>query len=198
MYYKIQKSLGSVSAVSVATITPNGIYIEFKNFSQDNASIIVFNHGINEDICINGWTFPCIYNNLKAQSGNDIYGGRYRHLITFDVLDPSGAVHTIEMKNIYGSNETLAVEYFYSLLYNISCCVDIEQSKQLYDLIIDNKYFKNDKDRKKAISVLGFIESFSPHLNDIKDTTFVVGLKQKISVFFKDAQEIIASSSCPL
>ena len=197
MFYRIQKSLGNVSAVSVEAITSSGVYIEFKNFDHDNASIIVYQNGISQDIRINGWTFPCVYNNIKLERGDDIYGGRYRHVITFDVLDPSGAVQTIERKSLYGANETLAVEYFYSLLFNISCCEDIEQSNNLYKLIIDNKYFKTHKVRKNAVLVLSFIESFSPRLNNLQDTSYIDGLKQKISVSFRDAQEIIASSNCP-
>ena len=197
MFYKIQKSLGNVSAVLVDVISTDGYYVDFKDFGKDNASIIVYYNGTTEDIHFNGWTFPCVYNNIRLAKGDDIYGGQHLHVISFDALDPSGAVQAIDRKCLYGVKEALVVEYFFSLLFNISCCERIEQSQNLYRFIIDNWYFKTHKKRKSAVDVLSFIESFSPRLNNLKDTSFAAGLKQKISVAFKDAQEAIASSDCP-
>jgi hypothetical protein len=63
--------------------------------------------------------------------------------------------------------------------------------------IIDNNSLKSEN-RKKAIEVLDFIEEFTPQLSTLNDTSFVPGLKQKISIKFKEAQAIIATADCPL
>ena len=137
MYYKIQKSLGRVSAVLVDNIPQDGVCVEFKNFSRSNASIVIYQHGKPNDLRINGYTFPCVYNYIKNIMGTDIYGGDYAHVIDFEFIDPSGALQHVTSKNLYGGKEALAVEYFYSLLYNISCCKNVEQYEQLYEYIID-------------------------------------------------------------
>ncbi len=74
----------------------------------------------------------------------------------------------------------------------------MEQYEQLYERIIDNKLFGLYKTRDAAIKVLDFIESFALHLNTIKDTEFLAGLKQKLDVKFKEAKGIIANSDSPL
>lgn len=73
----------------------------------------------------------------------------------------------------------------------------MEQCKDLYRYIIDNDWFNKDKKRKEAVEVLNFIESFTPQLSMVKDSEFLAGLKQKIQVKFKEAKDIIASSTCP-
>ena len=199
MYYKIQKSLGNVSAVLTDSIPQQGVCIEFTNFgSYNDASIVIYKNGSPEDVCFNGCTFPCVYNKLKHQTGTDIYGGGFTHSVDFDFIDANGVMQHVEAKTIYGGKEALAVEYFYSLLYNISCCDNMEQYEQLYERIIDNKLFGLYKTRDAAIKVLDFIESFALHLNTIKDTEFLAGLKQKLDVKFKEAKGIIANSDSPL
>lgn len=197
MYYKIQKSLGNISAVVTDSIPSTGICIEFKNFKDDNASIVIYQDRRPVDLSINGCVFPCVYNKISRQKGSDIFGGDYNHYINFEFLDSTGSVQYIERKNIYGDKESLAVEYFYSLLYNISCCKDLEQYEKLYRYIIDNGWFNKNKKRKDAVEVLDFIEGFTPQLSMVKDSEFLSGLKQKIQVKFKEAKEIIALSTCP-
>lgn len=198
MYYKIQKSLGNVSAVLTDSIPSQGVCIEFKNFGHYDASIIIYQNGLSVDVCINGVTFPCVYNNIKHQTGTDIHGGGYAHSVDFDFIDANGVLQHVVSKKIYGGKEVLAVEYFYSLLFCISCCENMDQYTQLYEYIIDNDWFNKDKDRKAAVNVLNFIESFAPHLSAIKDTEFLAGLKQKMDVKFKEAKDIIANSDSPL
>lgn len=197
MYYKIQKSLGNISAVLTDNIPNTGTCIEFKNFKETDASIVVYKDCKPVDLSINGCVFPCVYNNITRQRGSDIYGGDYYHEFNFEFIDSTGSVQCIEIKRIYGEKESLAVEYFYSFLYNISCCKDMEQCKDLYRYIIDNDWFNKDKKRKEAVEVLNFIESFTPQLSMVKDSEFLAGLKQKIQVKFKEAKDIIASSTCP-
>ena len=164
---------------------------------KKDASIIIFHNGYSVDLHINGWTFPCVYNNIKYSHRSDIMGGEARHVIRFDFLTPDGSVGEIIERNLYGEKESLAVEYFYSLLYNLSCCESLEQFRQLYKYIIDNNWFKANKNRKEAIEVIDFIEKFTPRLSQVKDTEFLPGLKHKIQIKFKEAQEIISSVACP-
>lgn len=198
MYYKIQKSLGRVSALLTDVIPQDGVCIEFKNFSQYEASIVIYQYGKPNDLHINGYTFPCVYNHIKKSQGSDIYGGGHAHVIDFEFIDPNGVIQQITSKTIYGGKESLAVEYFYSLLYNISCCENIGQYELLYECIIDNKLFSLNKTRNAAIKVLDFIESFALHLKDIKDKEFLEGLKQKMDIKFNEAKAIIADSDSPL
>lgn len=197
MYYKIQKSLGNISAVLTDSIPSSGICIEFKNFEETDAAIVVYKNRTLVDLSINGCVFPCVYNKITRQRGSDIYGGRYCHEINFEFLDATGSVQCVKKETIYGEKESLAVEYFYSMLYNISCCKDLEQYNQLYRCIINNNWFSIHKNRKEAVEVLDFIESFTPQLSTVKDTEFLAGLKQKIQIKFKEAKDIIASSTCP-
>ena len=198
MYYKIQKSLGNVSAVTTDSIPTMGICVETKDYkSYSSASIVIYNNGKSEDIQINGWTFPCVYNRIEQRAGNDIWGGPYAHEITFECVGPDGELHKVEGKTLYGGRESLEVEYFYSLLYNMSCCQSMEQYEELYKFIIDNEWFSKDRDRKSAVQVLSFIENFTPLLTSIDDKDFLAGLKQKINIKFKEAKEIIAESNCP-
>jgi hypothetical protein len=127
MIYKIEKYLGNVSAVLVDTFQTLGICVEIKNYAQRNASIVVYRNGSPSDLYFNGWPLPCVYNKMNIRLGGDIYGGDYKHTISFDLLDKDSTVQSVTDKKIYGSKESLMVEYFYSLLYNLSCCKDIEQ-----------------------------------------------------------------------
>lgn len=198
MYYKIQKSLGRVSAVLVDNIPQDGVCVEFKNFSRSNASIVIYQHGKPNDLRINGYTFPCVYNYIKNIMGTDIYGGDYAHVIDFEFIDPSGALQHVTSKNLYGGKEALAVEYFYSLLYNISCCKNVEQYEQLYEYIIDNRLFGLNKTRNAAIKVLGFIEAFSQHLSSIENTEFLTEIRRKLDIKYNEAKCIIATSDSPV
>lgn len=197
MIYKIQKSLGNVSAILVDNIINDGICIEFKNFDKTDASIIIYVNGTTQDLSLNGYTFPCVYNNIRNCRHNDIYGGSSSHKIEFECLTPDGSVKRIIKDSIYGAKESLAVEYFYSLLYNISCCANIIQYEKLYEYIIDNRLFAHSKNRKNALAILNFIEEFTPELAKVQQTAFLPGLKQKINAQFKAAQEVIQMSNCP-
>ena len=156
MIYKIQKSLGNVSALLVENVLQEGICIEFKNFAKSDASIIIYSNGKPEDVCINGYTFPCVYNNLECNKSDDIFGGKCFHSIEFEFLAPDGSLNKIYKDDLYGAKESLTVEYFYSLLYNISCCSNVEQYKQLYEYIIDNRLLAC-KSQSKALKILNFI-----------------------------------------
>ena len=85
MYYKIQKSLGNVSAVSTDSIPQIGICVEFRNFNREDASIIIYQNGKPEDVCINGWTFPCVYNKISHSDSDDIFGGKSQHYLQFEI-----------------------------------------------------------------------------------------------------------------
>ena len=106
-------------------------------------------------------------------------------------------INKIIKDNLYGAKESLAIEYFYSLLYNISCCANIAQYEQLYKYIIDNRLFGLSKKRENALTILNFIEEFTPELRKVQQTAFLPGLKQKINAKFKEAQEVIQMSNCP-
>ena len=199
MIYQIKKSLGRVSAILIDTVIEDGICVEFKNYGKySGTTIVIYQNGKPGDLSINGWTFPCVYNNIDYRTFSDIYGGKSVHTISFECLDPTGTVQKIEKKSIYGDNQPIAVEYFYSLLYNISCCQSFEQYQQLYKHIIDNECFYIDKERKAAVEVLYFVETFASQLENVKDTEFLAGLKQKVDVKFKEAKDIIAMSNSPL
>lgn len=198
MYYKITQTLGNIKAVLTESFPHSGICVELNNDSNKDPLILIYKDGINQDICINGWTFPCIYNNIKIRCSSDIYGGEYSLRINFELLDPTGKLQKIESKTLYGANNCLTIEYFYSLLYNISCCTDMEQYKLLYAYIIDNNEFRLFGKRESAIKVLGFIESFVPQLANIKETDYLIGLRRKLDEKFEIAQKIIASSDSPV
>ena len=131
MYYKIQKSLGNIKAVLTDSIPHEGICVEFNNYREKDSLILVYKNGKNEDVYINGWTFPCIYNNIESRKGADVYGGDYSHVINFELLDPTGELQMVEKKKLYGTNQSQTIEYFYSLIYNISCCIDMKQFQLL-------------------------------------------------------------------
>ena len=203
MYYIIQKSLGAISAVITETIPQMGLCVEFKNYQLGtDTAIVIYQNGKPKDVRINGWTFPCVYNKIKKIVHSDVYGGSSIYTIDFECIDPNGNMQKIENKSIYGAKESLDVEYFYSLLYNVSCCENIEQAKLLYKNIIDNDdlHFRNTiiNKRKDAIQVLNFIESFTPRLSKIEDTEFVIGIERKIKEKYNVAQEIITSAPAPL
>ena len=197
MYYKIQKSLGDISAVYTKDIPEYGTCIGIQNFKITDSSIVIYQGGSPKDLCINGFTFHCVYNNI-GHSYHKYFGCESFHYISFEFIDPNGSVKSIIEKDIYGGKESTAVEYFYSLLYNISCCESIEQFKQLYKYIIDNNRFKSKNSCTEAVEVINFIESFTPQLAKVKDTDYLPGLKRKLQEKFKEAQKIIASSECPL
>ncbi len=199
MIYQIKKSLGRVSAILTDTVTEDGICVEFKNYGKySGTTIVIYQDGKPEDLSINGWSFPCVYNNIEYLVHSDINGGNSVHTVSFECLDPTGTVRRIEKKSIYGDNQPISVEYFYSLLYNISCCQSFEQYQQLYKYIIDNECFYKDKERKAAVEVLSFVETFASQLENVKDTEFLAGLKQKVDLKFKEAKDIIAMSNSPI
>lgn len=198
MYYKITKTLGSIKAVLTESIPHSGICVEFNNYREKDPLILIYKDGINEDICINGWTLSCIYNNIENSRGSDVYGGDYSHVIHFELLDAAGKLHEVKNKKLYGTKQSQCVEYFYSLLYNISCCTDMEQIQLLYAYIIDNDDFHRFGKREEAIKVLNFIESFVPQLANIKDTDYLIGLRRKLDEKFEIAQKIIASADSPV
>lgn len=199
MIYQIKKSLGRVSAILTDTVTEDGICVEFKNYGKySGTTIVIYKNGKPEDLSINGWTFPCVYNAIDYMVSSDIYGGDSVHSVSFECLDPTGTVRKIENKKIYGGKQSIAVEYFYSLLYNISCCENIEQYDQLYNCIIDNRLLARESSRNNALSILNFIEQFALQLSQVKETDYLAGLKQKIDLKFKEAQDIIATSNSPL
>ena len=197
MYFKIEQSLGNIKAVSTESFSNIGICIEFNDYAGKNPQILIYNNGSKKDICINGWTFPYIYNNIEYKWIE--WKGNY-HVISFELIDPAGELQKVVCKRLYARNQSLTVEYFYSLLYNISCCTDMKQFELLYDLVIDGEFpiIDKDKRREKAIYVLNFINSFVPQLDKIKETDYLVGLKRKINAKFKEAQEIIASADSPV
>ena len=118
-------------------------------------------------------------------------------MIEFEYLTPAGLINKIIKDNLYGAEESLAIEYFYSLLYNISCCANIAQYDQLYKYIIDNRLFGLSKKRENALTTLNFIKEFTPALAKVQQTAFSPGIKQKINAKFKEAQEVIQTSNCP-
>ena len=89
MFYKIQKSLGNVSAVSTENIPVLGICVEFKNYGKRDASIVVYQDGKPQDISLNGWTFPCVFNHVEYTLHDDIYGGHDTHTIKNKKLNPT-------------------------------------------------------------------------------------------------------------
>lgn len=197
MLWKIEKSLGCVAAVQVDSLPESGVCVEFKNFHQSDASILIYQDGKLEDITINGCVFPCIYNKLGyGCGGNDIYGGAYYHETTFNFIDSTEMPQEIKHK-LYGQTESVVVEYLYSLIYNISCCKCFEQYEELYKNIIDVTKEYWHPSREGALRVLNFIEEFTPQLSKIEDTTYLQGLKQRLRVMFREAQEVISKSECP-
>ena len=137
MYFKIEESLGNIKAVSTESFSNSRICIEFNDYAGKNPQILIYNNGSKRDICINGWTFPCIYNNIEYKR---ITWLGYRHVISFELLDPAGELQKVVYKTLYGTNQSLTIEYFYSLLYNVSCCTDMNQFQLLYDLVIDGEF----------------------------------------------------------
>ena len=199
MIYQIKKTLGRVSAILTDTVTEDGVCVEFKNYGQySSVSIVIYQNGKPEDLIINGWTFPCVYNIINYTNCRDIYGGNCLYTVSFECINSTGKVIKIEEKRIYGDNQAIEVEYFYTLLYYISCCDSFEQYQLLYKYIIDNEYFYKRKVRKDAVEVLSFVESFAPQLDHIKDTEFIAGLKQKVDLKFKEAKDIITMSNSPI
>ena len=208
MLFKIQKSLGRVSAVFTDTIWKEGVCIDFQKYGSDDASIVIYQGGRLEDtIKLNGWSFPCVYNGMRRQQGRDIYGGKYYHVVTFEALDTRGSLQTIDKKKVYGDKEAIAVEYFYTMLHNLSYCKDVLQFTKLYEYLIDNEdiiclyegVMKGTtmsiyrSDREKISGALYFIETFRNQLGDVEDTVYVSGLKQRMDYTYKAVLGIMSS-----
>ena len=199
MLWRIEKSLGDVAAVQVDNIPANGVCVEFKNFQQENASILIYQDGKLEDVLINGCVFPCVYNKLNRLGCciEDI-GGKSWHCATFIYVGANGTPREV-YHNLYGKTESAVVEYFYSLIYNISCCTSIEQLKALHKYIIDisasSRYV--NPIREEPLKVLNFIKDFIPQLSKIEDTTYVHGLKHKLKIRFSEALEMVSKLEFP-
>lgn len=198
MLWRIVTSLGNVAAVQVDSVPEKGVCIEFRNFQQADASILIYQDGKLEDVTINGCVFPCVYNKLGdgRYGGDDIYGGVYKHEIEFSFIDSNGLSQEVFHK-LYGMIESAAVEYFYSLIYNISCCTCLEQYKGLYKNIIDVTKRYWHLDRAKALEILNFIEEFTLQLPKVEDVTYLQSLKLKLNTIFREAQEVISKAECP-
>lgn len=196
MLWKIEKSLGSVAAVQVDSISTSGVCVEYRNYKQPNSSIIIYQDGELKDISINDYIFPCVFNHLVYYKQLGEYG------YTFHFLDPLGEQREISDHRLHSFGEAEAIEKFCLTLYYISCCDSIEQYNNLYRLIINmsSSWTWNslpDKRRELALKILNFIEEFTPKLSNIKDTEYLQGLKQKLNVKFREAREVISNSECP-
>ena len=199
MLWKIEKSLGNVAAVQVESVPENGVCIEFKNFQQEDASIIIYQDGKLEDVLINGCVFPCVYNKLNMFGCciEDI-GGKSWHCATFIYVDMNGIPQQV-YHNLYGKTESVVVEYFYSFIHNVSYCTSAEQLKALYKYIIDIgvslRYI--NPIREEPLKVLNFIKDFTPQLSKVEDTTYIQGLKQKLRIRFNEALAIVSKLEFP-
>lgn len=186
MYYKIQKSLGRITAVQMDNLDKSGVCVEYRNYEKrylghGDPSIRIYTNGKLEDICLNGYTFPCVYNDIKGDG------------IWFDYIDREGNIQKV-YPTLRGGGEPQTVEYFYTLLYNISCCNSREQFQNLYHYVI-NEYWKED--RENALAILNFIEGFTPQLANVENTEYLQGLKQQLNTRFKEAQAVISTATCP-
>ena len=190
MLWKIEKTLDNVAAVQVDSVPESGVCVEFKNFQQTDASILIYQDGKLKDVTINGCVFPCVYNKISYWS--------YRHNVTFDFIDPLGLVCKIQGKNLRGGNESTTVEYFYTLLHYITYCDSREEIyNELYYYIIDADYIYVRDRTEKALNSLTFIKEFTPQLSKVEDTTYLQGLKRKLNIKFREAQEVISKAECP-
>lgn len=199
MLWKIEKTLGNVAAVQADSVPESGVCIEFKNFQQADASILIYQDGKLEDVTINGCVFPCIYNKIRR---THIGCGNYRHIIAFDFIDPLGSTIGINSKSLYGQyvRESTTVEYFYTLLHYITYCDSREeQYSKLYKYIIDAgyQYIAKGSEVTEALNTLSFIKEFMPQLSNIENDTYLQGLKQKLNIRFREAQEVISNAECP-
>ena len=197
MYYKIVKTIGKVSAILSEDIPQQGICLEFKSNGNGGRSILIYQNGELNDLCLNGWTFPYIFNNVSSHSwGNDIWGGFWNYIISFELLDPSGAERRIVEKRLYGDNDLQAIVYFFTLLYNISCCENFEQYKDLYKYVYDMKW-KTINDENFPIEVISFINKFTPHLKNLSDDYYLSELKRTIDTRRKEAADRIKAQGGP-
>lgn len=201
MIFNIQKSLGKITAVKVDSIpTYFGIqdyYIEINNFGQYNVSLSIYNNGGLRDIQMNGWTFPYVFNHIEGVNSDDIWGGKSRVEVSFEVLDKNNELQQILNKSLYGSIEADAAIYFFKLLYNLSCCDNFDEFKKLYRLIIDNEEFHSDYYDTKPTEVIDFVDEFSKKLENVGWKEYVQDLKLDLARKYKRAQEIIATKQCP-
>ena len=196
MYYKIVKSLGRVSAILSDKIPQQGICIEFNNNRNGDCSILVYQNGVSNDLCLNGWTFPSSYNKIDSTFSMTDTFGHSNYSISFDLLDPKGVERHIDNKHLYGDSDLQAIDYFFTLLYNISCCENIEQYKDLYKYVYDmNWEFIHEKNF--PFEVISFINKFTPHLSNLKDDDYLPGLKRTIDIRLKEAADRIKAQGVP-
>ena len=191
MYYKIVKSLGRVSAILSDNIPQQGICLELKQIQDQNYSILLYQNSKLKDFELNGWAFPSIFNNVTFyEKGDDIWGGKYHYIISFELIDPSGVGRHIDNKTLYGDTNLQAIEYFFTLLYNISCCENFDQYKDLYKYVYDIIWeFNHEKDF--PVEVLSFINKFTPHLSNVLTDDYLTGLKRTLDIRRKEAEDRI-------
>ena len=196
MYYKIVKSLGRVSAILSEDIPQQGICLEFKKIQDSNYSILLYQNGKLKDFELNGWTFPYIFNNVTYYecAGNIV--GKFYYSVSFELIDPSGIERHIDNKELYGETELKSVEYFFTLLYNISCCENFDQYNDLYKYVYDKNYFVS-REKNFPFEAISFINKFTPHLSKVSTDDYLPGLKRTIDIRLKEEADRIKAQGVP-
>lgn len=182
MYYKIQKSLGRLVAVQVESIPEKGICVVVNNFKSRDVNILIYQDCKLDDLQINGWTIPYCFNDISFYLNEPC-------CINNKVIDPTGCMENVSIH--FGYNESKTVEQFYTALFRLSCCENIKQYKELSCIMDPDRRYNNELLARMDID---FIDSFMPHLSNLKDTNFLEELINDLNNQYNRAKAYLSSS----
>lgn len=194
MYYKIEKSLGRPVAIAVDSIPDKGICVDVKNFRSKDISMIIYQDGKLKDLQINHWTFPYVYNEIWVDTKwhNSSYDDNPRHC-DFPYIDPTGYKgHSFE-EVVLGYTKAQAAESLIYELFRLSYCENFDQYKELSHLDFWVHGIR-DEDRVRAQKIVDFVDSFIPHLSNLKDTEYLEEVINHINRQYNKAKEYLSSS----
>lgn len=192
MFYKIEKSLGRPVAIEVDSIPEKGLCVDVKNFRGKDISMIIYQDGKLKELHINNWKFPYVYNEIwpNPQSHNADYDD-YRRVAYIRYIDPTGNKEKSNYPLELGFTEAQSAENFIYELYRLSCCENFDQYINLRGLYFKTTGF-HDYDCEKAKIIVDFVDSFSPHLSNLKDTEYLEEVINEFKRVYNNAKEYLS------
>ena len=183
MYYTIQKSLGRLVATQVDSIPEEGICVVVNNHQSKEVNVLIYQDNKLNDLHINDWTFPYCFNDISFFCNEPC-------TLNFKAIDPTGCMENVSVHFAY--NEAKTVERLYTALFRLSCCENIKQYHDLNGIIVpDNRY----SSQLLARMNIEFIDSFMPHLSNLKDTEYLEELINDLNKYYDYAKRYLESSN---
>ncbi len=193
MYYKIEKSLGRPVAIQVDSIPEKGICVDVKNFRSKDISMIIYQDGKLNDIQMNNWTFPYVYNEIGSNTHHSPDYDDYCRVDSIRYIDPTGNNEKSTYPLWLGNTEAQSAENLIYELYRLSCCENFDQYINLRVLYFKTTGF-HDYDCEMAKKIVDFVDSFSPHLSNLKDTEYLEEVINEFKRVYNSAKEYLSPS----